>query len=875
MTNTITINGKRSTSRRTTLNLVLTSAFMGVSGSYAFAGVEPDTSALITQAVVFSPAFIQGNKNIDTSLYSKGNPLAAGVYRVDIYLNRTFIERTDIQFNAVAGSDIAQPCISAALLDKYGVDVSKLGADAKSPSCVDLAKLIPDATNGYDSSTYRLDLSIPQIALRQRPHGMVDPEQWDNGVTAAFLNYNVNAYRTSGPTGAIDQSYLSLDGGLNVGDWRLRHRGSLQWTDDAGHGSKRTWTNLDTYAQRDITSWRSQITFGDSSTNGDYFDSIGVRGVQLASSDAMLPDSQRGFAPVVRGTANSNARVSIRQNNQLIYETTVAPGAFEITDLNPTSLSGDLTVTVTEADGSQHVFIVPNAAVPQSLRPGVTRYAVSAGQVHNNNLAKAPYLMQAGAQHGLTNLVTTYGGIAATSHDYAAVMAGAALNTEYGALGFDLTGARTALPGADTQQGMSGRISYSKTMSSTDTVVGLAAYRYSTEGYFSLNDALTAYDTIERGKSTADTYHRPRNRLQLSLNQPLGQGQVYVSGSAQNYWKGAGSDATYQAGYGNSFHGIGYTASVQRSDDGTGKKDNRIFLSLSVPLGNGGSGLQSLNTSVAYDQNGGANAQALLSGSALADNSLGYNLNAGYDNTSAAASTVGAGVQYVGGIATVNGNVSHSTGYNQASAGLSGSVVAHRGGVTLSPAQLNTSSALVYAPGAEGAAINGMPGAKVDSFGYAIVPNLVAYRANVVTLDPKGTDPDIEFKNTQGEVVPRSGAISRIEFETVAGRTIILRTHMPDGSPLPFGVSVLDEQGTQVGVVGQAGSAFVRGVADKGKLSVHLGKGKMCTLSYQLDPKVTGKAANAQRKGFETHSVVCEPQAPVIAMRSGLANTSH
>ncbi|KYF17681.1 hypothetical protein AIZ04_25550, partial [Salmonella enterica subsp. enterica serovar Typhimurium] len=78
--------------------------------------------------------------------------------------------------------------------------------------------------------------------------------------------------------------------------------------------------------------------------SGELFDSTQFRGVQLASDDRMLPDSERGFAPVVRGVANSNAKVRISQNGLTIYETTVAPGAFEIDDLYPTGYGGDLIV---------------------------------------------------------------------------------------------------------------------------------------------------------------------------------------------------------------------------------------------------------------------------------------------------------------------------------------------------------------------------------------------------------------------------------------------------------------------------------------------------------------------------------------------------
>lgn len=57
--------------------------------------------------------------------------------------------------------------------------------------------------------------------------------------------------------------------------------------------------------------------------------------MQLASDDNMLPNSQRGFAPTVRGIANSSAIVTIRQNGYVIYQSNVPAGAFEINDLYP------------------------------------------------------------------------------------------------------------------------------------------------------------------------------------------------------------------------------------------------------------------------------------------------------------------------------------------------------------------------------------------------------------------------------------------------------------------------------------------------------------------------------------------------------------
>ena len=122
------------------------------------------------------------------------------------------------------------------------------------------------------------------------------------------------------------------------------------------------------------------MLLGEGFTDGHFFSGPGFRGIQLSSDDRMLPDSQRGYAPVVRGVAKSNARVTVLQGKSTLYETTVAPGPFAINDLYATNYAGDLTVVVTEADGSVSTFTVPFAAVPESIRPGQSRYSAIVGR---------------------------------------------------------------------------------------------------------------------------------------------------------------------------------------------------------------------------------------------------------------------------------------------------------------------------------------------------------------------------------------------------------------------------------------------------------------------------------------------------------------
>jgi len=268
------------------------------------------------------------------------------------------------------------------------VDTTRLEAEGHSldGDCLALPDLIPEATVRADAGDMGLYLSIPQAYLRRSARGYVDPRLWDEGVTAFSLGYSANVNNTDNDFYGNNRSaYLGLNAGLNVAGWRVRNQSYYSWNRRGGSD----FTNISTYAQHDIDRLKSQLTLGDTFTSGQMFDSVGFRGASLATDDRMLPDSLTGYAPIVRGIAQTNATVEIRQSGYVIYQMNVAPGPFEIVDLPAAGYGGDLTAIVTEADGRQNSFTVPFAAVPNLLRPGSSRYSIVAGELREQDLRAA------------------------------------------------------------------------------------------------------------------------------------------------------------------------------------------------------------------------------------------------------------------------------------------------------------------------------------------------------------------------------------------------------------------------------------------------------------------------------------------------------
>ncbi|WP_354678701.1 fimbria/pilus outer membrane usher protein, partial [Cupriavidus plantarum] len=322
--------------------------------------------ATMLAAVEFDMGFLRGDgPPIDGARFAYGNPVQPGVHPLALHLNGRRIGRADIRLDHVNGyGALPQPCIDRALLTRLGVDTARLTREATAAltgpaeTCHPIDSLIEGATAHVDMSDFRMDIGVPQVALATRARGSIDPDEWDDGVTAAMLRYDASVYGTrysQASAGTSMQAYAGLRGGINLGPWRLRHDGNLSAASrDGGDGRttyRTTYRAMQTSLQRAIAPLDSQLTVGDGFTDGTLFDSVGFRGIRLASDDRMLPESRRGFAPAVRGMANTNARVQIRQHGTLLYETTVAPGAFEIGDLYPTGYGGDLDVSVTEADG--------------------------------------------------------------------------------------------------------------------------------------------------------------------------------------------------------------------------------------------------------------------------------------------------------------------------------------------------------------------------------------------------------------------------------------------------------------------------------------------------------------------------------------------
>ncbi|WP_019467369.1 fimbria/pilus outer membrane usher protein [Dyella japonica] len=817
-------------------------------------------------------------------------------------------------------AEMAQMGVDVSKLDPSTVNAQNV--------CIAISDVSPAATAKMDMGELRLDVSIPQESLLKRARGYVSPELWEQGETAFLLGYNFNAYsinqsysgpRNSGGTavgtdGSLTQvqnnayyvptgnggftpsangnymlanngtyvpvqigsytpsnnggykyndinAYLGLNLGLNVAGWRVRSVETAQWDQNTG---RTTWHNFNTTATHDITPWKAQLTIGDSYTQGIVFDTTPFRGLTIYSDDRMLPDSEQGFAPVVRGVANTQARVEVRQNGNLLYETTVAPGPFTISDLYSTGYGGDLKVTVFEADGTTHTFTVPYSAVPMLLRPGVSRWAITDGQVRDTSLQNGmPYFVEGTYQRGINNWLTLYAGVQSTYRNlYHSYLGGAAINTPVGAFALDVTNSHTTLKGADSSlSGYSTRLSYSKAIPTSGTTLAVASYRYSNGNFLSLTDAVQTQDQLISLRDTSNwavpPVLRSKQRLQVTLNQDFGGrgGQLYFNGARNTYWNGMPDATTYQLGYTNTYRRVNFGITASRTYSSSpmfngSRYDNQFGLNVSIPLGGPSSKhAPMLSTSLQHDDTMGNNDRVGINGTFGDRSQYTYNGNVNYTGQGNSSTTASGNMGWQAAYGNLNGGYSYSNHYQQGSVGASGGLVVHGGGVTLAPQiDLTSPIAIIEAPDAKGARVSSSGQTKIDSRGYAVATSLMPYRMNDVTLDPTSTSMDVELQTTRVQTAPRAGAVVPLKFNTVSGRAALIRAKQPNGDALPFGAEVLDASGNSVGTVGQGGQMFVRGAEDGGTLLVRWGDSvhEQCKVQYQLPARAKGQASSLQ-----------------------------
>lgn len=765
-------------------------------------------------------------ENIDFSRFSHSGYVMPGQYQLQLQLNDQGIGASSflVDIYEAENSDVSDKnylprvCITPEIVGIMGLTAKSLKKVSywHNGQCADFSQLSgvqirPDIAQGY------LYINMPQAWLEYSDASWLPPSRWDDGIPGVLFDYNINANATKSHQAQEMQS-VGYNGtlGANYGAWRLRADYQGSYNHAAGAEQKNQsqfdWNRF--YMYRAISAWRANLTLGENNINSDIFSTWRYTGLGLSSDDRMLPPKLRGYAPQISGIADTNARVVVSQQGRIVYDSTVPAGPFTIQDLDG-SLRGRLDVEIIEQNGQKKTFQVDTAFVPYLTRPGQVRFKLMSGRsLTYGHHTEGPVFVSGEASWGISNSWSLYGG-SIVAGDYNSLAIGLGRDMfQLGTISSDVTQSVANIPGEDIKQGKSWRVSYSKRFEDANADITFAGYRFSERNYMTMQQYLD-------GRYRNDFTGQEKESYTATLNKNFAdmQTSVGLQYSHQTYWNRKTSDY-YTLSVNRYFDidnfknvSIGLTASRSQYQ---GRDNDSVFLRLSIPLGTGTVSYSGSMNNERYSQQ------------------VGYSdtLNKGLDNYS-----INAGLNSGGGRSTQSQFSGYYT-HNSPVANLSGNAsfvdkgyisfgLTATGGMTIT-----AEGAALHAGGMNGDTrlmvdTDGIGNVPIDGgrvltnrWGIGVVTDVSSYYRNSTSVDLNKLPDDMEATRSVVESVLTEGAIGYREFKVLKGVRLFAVVRLLDGSFPPFGASVTNAKGRELGMMADSGLVWLTGVTPGETLNI-------------------------------------------------------
>lgn len=796
---------------------------------------------------------VKDRANIDLEQFSRGNFIMPGDYIFSVHINKQTLTDRSVSFyppdDDPKGSEA---CITSALAEQLGLKESALHKLTwwHENQCLDPRSLEGMEVRG-DLGAAALYVNIPQAYLEYTAENWDPPSRWDEGIPGVLFDYNLNAQGQRQQKQGTQSYNLSGNGTLggNLGAWRLRADWQSRLDHQSGSGAPTdsSWDWSRYYAYRALPKLSARLTMGEDYLNSDIFDSFRYAGASLVTDDNMLPPNLRGYAPEVTGIARSNAKVIIRQQGRVLYETQVAAGPFRIQDIND-AVSGQLDIRVEEQDGSVQEFTMDTASIPYLTRPGSVRYKLAAGRPADwEHHVNGPMFGTGEFSWGVSNGWSLYGGGVAGG-DYNALALGIGRDLMmFGALSFDATQSRAQLPQQGTLSGGSYRLSYSKRFDDYDSQVTFAGYRFSERNYMSMGEYLDALRDGTRTNSSKEMYTITFNQQFRDLGL-----SAYLNYNHQTYWDRPANDR-YNLTLSRYFN-LGRFRNISLSLTGyrnkyNGTNDDGMYLSLSLPWGSNGS----LSYSGSYNRNDSRHQVGYYDRLNERDT---YQMSIGGARSGTTASGY---YSHHGDLSQMNASASFQAGqYSSLGVSLQGGATATLKGAALHRSSMSGGTRMLLdTDGVPGIPIRGYSAPTLsNAFGKAVVVDVGSYYRNQFSIDLNTLPENAEVSQSVAQATLTEGAIGYRHFDVIAGEKAMAVVRLADGSVPPFGATVHNDKGQDVGIINDNGEVYLSGInAGEGMrvswggteqcsitLPQTLSSGQMANLLLPCGPVATGKS---------------------------------
>lgn len=730
--------------------------------------------------------------------------------------------------------DAGQLCLDSRMLARLGLRMPELEAerspaDATTQTCLDFTAAWPATVITLRPNAGAVDLLVPTEALAPIS---APRDDYTTGGVAALFNYDFLTTGSQFDGGKTRYVSAANEVGFNAGDWIVRSRSSY-----SNDGTTSNFSHLYAYAQKTFVDREAVFQAGEINVSNSIFPGPSITGAQWVPEMALKRST--GSGANIEGIAQTQARVEVRQAGALIYTTMVPAGPFTLSSVPLLNGSNDVEVTVVEAMGATRKFIVPAAQLNAGGLGVTPGYSFAAGKLRQlgDDVTVDPWMVtgtgtwRAGRNVGLTGglmIGTQYQGVGAgvdarvfantTSVSLRGLFSNA---TREGERGGQLTASIASTVGAG----------FSVNASATQQ----------TEGYRSLTDT-----TQETTADWISNHYRGQYSAGVSWSHAL-LGGLTVSYSRSSLFTNVNTQRI-TASWGKSFRYATVSINVEKTlgGDASATNANAIYASVSIPLGkrsvrayvnriDGSSRLgatynETVNDVFSYSVNAeGRPSESSGTGSANASVTPYYTrLNLGAS-------------QYGG----------DSTSYN---AELSGGIVAHKNGVTLSPYAVGDTFGIASLGDVRGIKIATSQGPVwTDPWGQAVISSEPAYTSSRVEVVTKSLPRNIDLANAFRQINPGRGAVTYVDFDVIKVRRLLLHALDADGKPLVRNATVTDMSGGFLTTVLNEGTIFLPNADAVAGMRVEAPDGKVCVLDFTLSPD---HDLNAY---FDEANAVCNP----------------
>ncbi|MZG57924.1 fimbria/pilus outer membrane usher protein, partial [Photobacterium lucens] len=637
--------------------------------------------------------------------------------------------------------------------------------------------LIKDAKVYFDYSVQSITISLPQYYLLNN----TESQQWDYGSPGFLLNYAVNANKSFNRSIQNNENlYGNFNFTSNYDRWVFNARFSAE--------SNNGINSPDLTVSTAIQPLHGDFIAGKSITKSSIIPDFSFYGISLRSNSAMQPQLAQGYAPVISGVLNSNALVTVKQGNYVLYSKNLPAGAYSLNNLSPVS-NGDITVTIEENNGKKITQIYPVTTLPTLLREGAINYNFVTGVRSDDSkgmfgLASLDYGFNLGTANFASVIHPKYqsigSGFTAPIRNFGALSAGFNVSwSHYDSAAFQPHDSKV-------QQGVSASLQYAKDFGE-NTNLQLLSYKYTGKGYTDFRDFYP--NNIYKN-------NKKRSRYEAILTQRLGLAYLNLSAWKEDYRDGLSNESGINLSLSGTVNNISIGLNGSYSNIGHDSKEYSTSLNVNIPF-NLWDREQIINSSVTYDNNTGV---SFNSGASFMPNEnivTSINTNISKENKTASLYT-GASFNSM----ETGFSLSQSNNSTVISANASGSVAGAKGVGLVFSNQQNDTVAIAHIDKMKDIEFNG--NARTNAQGNALIP-LTNYQENNLTIDTNNVPDNVELLNTNFQFVPTNKAIIVRDFKYLKVNRYLLRIKDKNGKDYPMGTEAISDQGNTVGVIANHG----------------------------------------------------------------------